>query len=72
MGAPLAALFSASRTCRGKVFARVAVVFVGASFELQLDTPMATSSPKATTVVTSRNGVQNLILLTSFFLADIT
>jgi hypothetical protein len=70
MGAPMAARFSASRTCRGKVFARA--VFVGASFELQLETPMATSSPKATRVVTSRSGVQNLTLLTSFFLADIT
>src|SRR4029079_1768832 len=72
MGAePLAALFSASITCRGKTFAR-APVFDGGSFELQLETPIAASSPKATTVVTSRSGVQNLIFFTSFFLSDIT
>jgi len=47
-------------------------VFEGASLELQLETPMATNSPKAITVVTSRSGVQNFILLTSVFLSDIT
>src|SRR3954452_25393886 len=58
-------------TCRGKAFPR-AVGFEGGSFELQLETPIATSSPKAIIVVTSRSGVQNLIFLTSFFFADIT
>ena len=72
---PLAALFSASKTCRGSMFGRAEedeAVFDGGSLELQLETPMAASSPKAITVVTSRSGVQNLIFLTSVFLSDIT
>jgi hypothetical protein len=41
------------------------------SFELQLDTPNAASSPSAITVHTTRSGVQNLILLTSCFIPGI-
>jgi hypothetical protein len=41
----------------------------GGSFELQLDTPKAASSPSEITVHATRNGVQNFTLFTSF---DIT
>src|ERR1051326_1712566 len=72
MDVPFAALFSASRTCRGSMFVRAeAGDFVGGSFELQLETAIANSNPKAITVVTSRSGVQNFIFLTSFFRSDI-
>src|ERR1043166_678714 len=72
MDEPFAALFSASKTCRGKTFARAeGAVFVSGSFELQLAKAIATSRPKVITVVTSRSGVQNLVFLTSFFRSDI-
>src|ERR1051326_3297091 len=72
MDVPFADLFCASSTCRGKRFARAEdVVFVGGSFELQLETAAASSNPKAIMVVTSRSGVQNFNFLTSFFRSDI-
>ncbi len=43
----------------------------GGSFELQLDTPNAARSPSEITVHAARSGVQNLDLLTSFFLSAI-
>ena len=49
---------------------RFAVPEYGGSFELQLETPKAASSPSATTEHTTRNGVQNFNLFTSF-LSDI-
>ena len=59
--------------------AKEAFGFVGAevlltgcgSFELQLDTPNAASNPSEITVHATRSGVQNLVLITSFFLSDI-
>src|SRR5215213_1133336 len=80
MGSPLAALFSASRIGRGNVTrplfgrpgaVRFAVVVDAGSFELQLDAPNAASSPSEITVHAMRKGVQNLTLLTSFFISDI-
>jgi hypothetical protein len=75
--APLAALFSASSIGRGKVVNVVGAVGLfeltvtlagdGGSFELQLDTPNAASSPREMTVQATRSGVQNFIALTSFF-----
>jgi hypothetical protein len=78
IGSPLAALFSASRIGRGTI-AREEFGLVGAevrlsddgSFELQLDTPNAESNPSEITVHATRSGVQNLVLITSFFLSDI-
>lgn len=73
------ALFSASRIGRGietKAAGRVVaagrfvvVVDDDGSFELQLDTPNAASSPSEITVHARRNGVQNLIVTS--FLSDI-
>src|ERR1044072_429372 len=77
IGPPLADLFSASRIGRGKVTRPVGRLgaderaLYGGSFELQLDTPKAASSPSEITVHATRNGVQNLNLFTSF-LSDIT
>ena len=78
IGSPLAALFSASRIGRGNMakeaFGRVGAevrLADGGSFELQLDTPNAASNPSEITVHATRSGVQNLILVTSFFLSDI-
>ena len=57
-----------------KAVGRVGAVAVGldaGSFELQLETPNAASNPSAITVHATRSGVQNLILLTSFFIPGI-
>jgi hypothetical protein len=71
---PLAAGFSASRTGCGKVAkpvrlgaALLALAGEGGSFELQLETPNAISSPNEITVHATRSGVQNFTLLTWFF-----
>src|ERR1041385_5966439 len=50
---------------------RVPAVFDGGSLELQLDTANATRNPNTTMVISVRSGVQNLMLVTSFFIADI-
>ena len=80
MGPPLVALFSACRIGCGKVAipvgrAGVAELFAvdvdDGSFELQLDTPNAASNPNEITVQATRNGVQNLTLLSSLFIPDI-
>jgi hypothetical protein len=77
IGSPLAALFSASRIGRGNMAKEAGRVGAevrladGGSFELQLDTPNAASNPSEITVHATRSGVQNLILVTSFFLSDI-
>jgi hypothetical protein len=80
----LAARFSAFRTDEGKaaspgfttgaeagVLGLVAVLD-GTSLELQLETPMAAISAIEIIVAAIRNGDQNLTLVGSSFLSDIT
>jgi hypothetical protein len=72
IGGPLVALFSASRTIRGKALLAVAraatgAVRVGGSFELQLEAPNAANKPSTIKVETNLSGVQNFRSLITLF-----
>src|SRR5215210_3670267 len=84
MGEPVAALFSASRTSRGKLIrpapgrfgaGRTVVELEGlfgkGSYELQLEAPKAATKPSTIIVATNLSGVQNFTSFSIFFLSDI-